>query len=426
MTIDVLSHGALECLVPRLHHNKHLTPGALETSTTAAAVPHGGSDFPRSLNEGMDVHVSNTKPHLLATVTAETEADHAPIARACLSAGTPLQGPAPTKIKPDLGSDQCPLSTFTFSQDAPVRSTPFHFPSKIPPLRRQGVKRRRPSTDVDGPNTACLSCKKRRLRLDLITSRLSRPFSLPATHILNREAAAAGDKRFLKLAAIMAARRIAGSGPQGQLHSPDQPGPSEMLRRAAIINRFRLRVYRHAAARGDSGVAQVAGSASLLQLSQGLGVVSGARFPGHHGPPGSVVPNILPLLPALPPSGSPHPLSKAAAARSPSPSRLTATAITTMTATTATTTMAASTPPTPARERELDAEEAEDRDNGCAFPGSEWLECRYHDDDEEEERDGTEVYADFGVIFGGGSDADSDEEYQDYMDDLDGIPWSVR
>jgi hypothetical protein len=71
-----------------------------------------------------------------------------------------------------------------------------------------------------------------------------------------------------------------------------------------------------------------------------------------------------------------------------------------------------------------------------AFPTSEH-ESRYEDEPEE-------VYADFSVIFGGGGGRgggdDSDEEgasarsgaggdgehFEDYMDDLDGIPWTIR
>lgn len=45
-------------------------------------------------------------------------------------------------------------------------------------------KRQRPLSDVDGE--VFRSNKKRRLRLHLITSRLSRPFSFPATYIYNR------------------------------------------------------------------------------------------------------------------------------------------------------------------------------------------------------------------------------------------------
>jgi hypothetical protein len=44
-------------------------------------------------------------------------------------------------------------------------------------------KRLRPHTDVDGERSAHLQIKKRRLRRDLITSRLSRPFATPSTYI---------------------------------------------------------------------------------------------------------------------------------------------------------------------------------------------------------------------------------------------------
>uniref|UniRef100_A0A8H7TRE4 Uncharacterized protein n=1 Tax=Bionectria ochroleuca TaxID=29856 RepID=A0A8H7TRE4_BIOOC len=74
------------------------------------------------------------------------------------------------------------------------------------------LKRVRHGLDVDGPNTADLGCKKRRLRTELITSRLSHAYSQPATHILNREGQKAGDKRFLKMATSSVApvaRRLA-------------------------------------------------------------------------------------------------------------------------------------------------------------------------------------------------------------------------
>jgi hypothetical protein len=74
-----------------------------------------------------------------------------------------------------------------------------------------------------------------------------------------------------------------------------------------------------------------------------------------------------------------------------------------------------------------DIEDLEDDDGGgVAFPTSEH-ESRYEDEPSEE------VYADFSVIFGGGDGDDSDEEgggggdhFEDYMDDLDGIPWNAR
>ncbi|KAI0427360.1 hypothetical protein F5Y09DRAFT_34616 [Xylaria sp. FL1042] len=119
-------------------------------------------------------------------------------------------------------------------------------------LQRQ-AKRIRTSDDVDGPGTASLSCKKRRLLLHLVTSRLSRPFSLPATHILIRES---GDNmpvlhRIQQLAAL-GARRAAGH--QGAL----------LVRKAAILNRVRIGVRQAAVSRGHTIMADLAKRGNAL------------------------------------------------------------------------------------------------------------------------------------------------------------------
>lgn len=63
-------------------------------------------------------------------------------------------------------------------------------------------------------------------------------------------------------------------------------------------------------------------------------------------------------------------------------------------------------------------------DEEASFPTSEY-ESRY---DLAEEPD--DVYADFGIIFSGGNVDDfadgEGDHYDDYMDDMDGIPWTVR
>lgn len=73
----------------------------------------------------------------------------------------------------------------------------------------RGTKRCRLGSDVEGPNTATISRKKRRLRTQLITSRLSQPFSQPATHILNRNGRQVGDRRFVKMAVTLDSSRRA-------------------------------------------------------------------------------------------------------------------------------------------------------------------------------------------------------------------------
>ncbi|ODA77030.1 hypothetical protein RJ55_07547 [Drechmeria coniospora] len=53
-----------------------------------------------------------------------------------------------------------------------------------------GLKRRRSRLDVDGPNTAALSSKKRRLQLNTATSLLSHPHSRPASYRIGGQPAA--------------------------------------------------------------------------------------------------------------------------------------------------------------------------------------------------------------------------------------------
>ncbi|KAK4167766.1 hypothetical protein QBC43DRAFT_203073 [Cladorrhinum sp. PSN259] len=303
------------------------------------------------------------------------------------------------------------------------------FPLKevhVPPPPRPDLKRRRPDTDVDGVNTASLSCKKRRLLRYLITSRLSEPFSFPATHILNREGLASGDKRFLKLAAIMSARRLQLQGPY-----PPQPSPSSMLRRHALHNAYRLRMY---AGGSEFGAVMGPRAASPLQQQHQqptLGmpatmIGAGARFPPVSGPTaGPAMPVIAPTAaPRMPPmvglqAPLPPPVSSPTTLLQPPPGpvqprlRIPSPRL------------------TPVRSPELRVTRPDLRlddlddldDDGVAFPTSEH-ESRYEDEPED-------VYADFGLIFGGSAEGDmsSDDEgehFEDYMDDVDGIPWNAR
>ncbi|GJC96228.1 hypothetical protein ColKHC_05054 [Colletotrichum higginsianum] len=146
---------------------------------------------------------------------------------------------------------------FAFSTDHDQSSFVFQRSSPLPRIE----KRQRAESDVDGPYTAALSCKKRRLRLQLITSRLSQPFSLPATHIINREAIASGDKRFVKLAAVA---NSPDADRQGLIRE------TSIMLRAAVLNRVRLRVRNEAMLRGDLVVAVTAANAAVLHHGQQL------------------------------------------------------------------------------------------------------------------------------------------------------------
>ncbi|KAL2127728.1 hypothetical protein VTI74DRAFT_10257 [Chaetomium olivicolor] len=333
------------------------------------------------------------------------------------------------------------------------------FPLRDLSSPRPCLKRRRPATDVDGHNTASLGCKKRRLLRHLITSRLSQPFSLPATHILNREAVATGDKRFLKLAAIMASRRLASSVTTSQPSPPQQPSPSTWLRRAAVLNSLRHRVCAEAAERGTIPVVDLAAKAAVLQHHQGHGSGTTSFISGRYLI--AAPPNNNSLSPAAPRTPSFHrPVQTLNPSAPRPPDLISAPPSPTLPAapvTTGCTTRLRIPSPTlrPLRSPELRVtrplvplEDIEDIDEGgFAFPTSEH-ESRYMCDDDDEEGGGSAegegaVYADFSVIFGGGSSTvsgDDDEEGEGYwgaaggleeyelMDDLDGIPssWGGR
>jgi hypothetical protein len=105
--------------------------------------------------------------------------------------------------------------SFTFSAGSTLKFT-FDNPLPVPVLANRPFKRRRALSDVDGDGNE--GRKKRRLRLHLITSRLSRPFSQPATNIVNRG---------ISKIAVWGKNKAIGKN---------------VLRKAAIMNRVRMRV----------------------------------------------------------------------------------------------------------------------------------------------------------------------------------------
>jgi len=105
--------------------------------------------------------------------------------------------------------------SFTFSAGPSLN---FSFDRQLPlsvPANRS-FKRRRALSDVDGEGNE--GRKKRRLRLNLITSRLSRPFSQPASNIVNRGT--------LKIS----------------IWGKQKPLNRNLLRKAAIMNAVRLQM----------------------------------------------------------------------------------------------------------------------------------------------------------------------------------------
>jgi len=112
------------------------------------------------------------------------------------------------------GDKDSPKDTFTFTFST---GTGFRFSFERPRIpSNRPSKRRRALSDVDGDGNE--GKKKRRLRLQLITSRLSRPFSQPASNIASRG-----------IAKIPVGARSRALG-------------KSLLRKAAIMNRVRQRM----------------------------------------------------------------------------------------------------------------------------------------------------------------------------------------
>ncbi|KAL8873709.1 MAG: hypothetical protein Q9174_000872 [Haloplaca sp. 1 TL-2023] len=114
-----------------------------------------------------------------------------------------------------IGSvDNLDLSTHTVP--LPLAATNFQLAireSKSQPI----LKRHRLPTDIDGEDSVDTQRKKRRLRVDLFTSRLSQPYATPTTHILSRKTLRLGPW----------------ARPRPRARSP--------LRRVAIMNSFMAR-----------------------------------------------------------------------------------------------------------------------------------------------------------------------------------------
>ncbi|TGO75832.1 hypothetical protein BELL_0190g00110 [Botrytis elliptica] len=110
-------------------------------------------------------------------------------------------------------------------------------------------KRTRPLSDVDGNLNADTvnegpGRKKRRLRLHLITSRLSRPFSVPASY---KHARIFGIKGVC-VKGVGGAKRLGVFGGDGKVGGKKEIGIGRnVLRKVAIFNRIRLQMRMHGA-----------------------------------------------------------------------------------------------------------------------------------------------------------------------------------
>jgi len=106
--------------------------------------------------------------------------------------------------------------TFSFSTGQALSAKLVFSALNTTPPTTQTSKRARPRADVDGEDSQGTQKKKRRLRLNFVTSRLSRPYATPTTYIINRANSRiarwtqqkASGRNLLRKAAIMNWARI--------------------------------------------------------------------------------------------------------------------------------------------------------------------------------------------------------------------------
>lgn len=324
---------------------------------------------------------------------------------------------APT---PPSRSEASPRFTFSLLDNS-NKHTPLHMRFESKSVAPCGVKRRRCLSDVDGLNTGDLSVKKRRLRAELITSRLSQPYSQPATHILNREGQEAGDKRFLKMAtAVDMTRRIAHLHAtsflrfstmnclrkrlnMGQSSSEGRGHEQEI---AAITSKATGRSSMRPQTLQDSSAGK-----SLMISPTGTGIIGpsgviSSRVPQQHQPLLKPFQHPKPTACRLSsPVALPLPVSDVAATKNRTSPRL-----------------------FPIRSPELrptaplpPLDDLEEDSFAYMHPA---------DDDWDDVGDDQEsVYSDFSVLFGQNNENTGEEEdrsYEEYLDELDGICWMSR
>ncbi|KAM0260162.1 hypothetical protein ACHAQJ_002927 [Trichoderma viride] len=279
----------------------------------------------------------------------------------------------------------------------------------------RGTKRCRLGSDVEGPNTATVSRKKRRLRTQLITSRLSQPFSQPATHILNRKGRQVGDRRFVKMAVTLdSSRRAAHLQETAYL-------------RYSIMNcmRKRLGIVRYQDSAKASEASTVRQSMDTFtkapwqsQDEKSAPEAKATSFPETSNeadaPASQTSSEDSDIQPA-------ETLAKAPACRLSKPIAL----------------------PLPSADADATKDRSSARIDSTTSPEPRsplaWMydECEedsfafLHTDEEHLDDDDSDVYCDFDAIFGAKAtspDPQSPSEehtYEEYMDELDGISWRV-
>ncbi|EEY21690.1 predicted protein [Verticillium alfalfae VaMs.102] len=318
-----------------------------------------------------------------------------------------------------------PSSQISLDEDPPHRPRRTLTSSLRRRSRRRALDRCRndaePAATSTAPTRPSSAARSGDCGRSFITSRLSQPFSQPATHIINRDAVAAGDKRFIKLAASADANKRCPST-QSSIVRPrrrHEPGPSAPARRGRVGAEQRLH-GRH----GDDDDGGGAGGLDAARAAGRHGWAVPRRFGAWSGAAGREAtcqqdhhdqggrwrgPRCVVGARADADADS----VGVARGRHARRTRHRGAGGETMSL--------ACAGPTDASAEEVGEDEE------MAFPED---MGRYGSADDDDDEDTGDVYSDFGAIFGGpreGDFSDDDEHsYEECLDELDGISWVGR
>lgn len=208
---------------------QHRSPGGVGAHSSTAAARHHLLAFPphphfillAGVRPALQHHLGILCPPASTSISREYASSCAQFSKSTAKAvgqrrmmHSSCSGASPTStrlVEYTFAANNSPKATFTF-QISPKPDMALSFPPRPPTVRPR--KRGRAAADIDGDHS-CLFKKKRRLRLFLITSRLSPQYSYPATNIVDR-----GSSKI----AVWAKQKALGRN---------------LLRKAAILNRIR-------------------------------------------------------------------------------------------------------------------------------------------------------------------------------------------
>ncbi|KAL2888472.1 hypothetical protein HOO65_040809 [Ceratocystis lukuohia] len=257
------------------------------------AQPQAGQTDPRPLKPGRSTVDTDVEARPTAACSIEPLAPRPKLAKSSSSLLDENQISVPS-VSPSTSSSTLskkpvnPTSKLATHAAEPLLTACLRISSLDSISAPKSLKRPRPASDVDGTHTRGLSLKKRRLAFQFATSRLSPPFSLPASHILNRELALTATSKLLRMLS-----------PERRLGRARGLGQAVQFRRLVALNWMRVGLDKRSGWVPSSHVVETSGGQAGLDRERNEAKAqvqqdsSSTRNPTIKGPATVAVPSVL-------------------------------------------------------------------------------------------------------------------------------------